>query len=161
MPDEKSDLEILTNAPTDITLGGKRLSLTPLRFGELGPALKLVKPVLGLLRDGTVDLFELMIVEGDRLLDLAALLSRQPVAWVRQLPADDAVRLVGALYEVNADFFARRVLPAVAAQLQAINRSLDGQKPTTTPPTTPETTTASGSTASAASSEPDTDGQTS
>ena len=54
------------------------------------------------------------------------------VAWLMDLDPDDMLRLISAVYEVNFDFFARRLLPERAAageRLMALMINLVGEKP--------------------------------
>lgn len=126
-----SELDTLLNVPTEIEVGGETLELAPMRFGQLAQAMKIVGSLAGKLAAGSVDLFELLAEESDRLMNLAALLTGKPREWVEQLPADEAVTLLAGLYQVNADFFARRVGPALTQAINAAAASTTGANPTT------------------------------
>lgn len=113
------DLSALLPESRTLTVGGETLTLTPMRFGQLARALKLVGPLANRLAVDSVDLLALLADEGDKLIALAALLSGKDVAWIEALPTDEAVQLLSALYEVNADFFARRVAPMLSVAIQS------------------------------------------
>lgn len=101
-----ADIAALTDAMTDIALAGDFRDLDSLRaaFGA----------------------------QGDSVERLIAAACDQPVAWVAGLKAQDGERLMMLWWEVNADFFLRRVLTSVqlgmVRKLQAVVPS-DGPTP--------------------------------
>jgi hypothetical protein len=52
---------------------------------------------------------------------------RKPVEWIGELEIDELTKLALAVIEVNADFFIRKVLPAVQTSMQNLTAKLDGQ----------------------------------
>lgn len=104
--------------PLKLVVAGEELAITPLRFGMIPRVLDLASPFLGQLvqlRPGVaveVDMIELVSRHGDRVNALVALLAGKPRDWVDNLPPDEALKLVGALVEVNWDFFSHRLQPA-------------------------------------------------
>jgi hypothetical protein len=129
-----SELAQLLDEPTAVEIAGQKLALRPMRFGQLARALALAGPIAQHLASGRADLFALLSSDGERLIELAALLSGQSRAWIESLPPDEAVRLIGALYEVNRDFFSRRLAPALTQTLAKINGST-GASPSASAPT--------------------------
>lgn len=122
--EHKSEIDNLLDTPTPLTVGGKELALTPMRFGALARALRLLGPLAEHLTGGAVSISSLLGVDGSRLIELMAMLSGESVEWVEQLGTDDAVRLAGVLYEVNQVFFARRVSPVLTETLTHISAAL-------------------------------------
>ncbi len=113
----RTELDDLMDKPVKVTIGGAEYEFLPLRFGVMMDALELMSPIIEpMLKDG-FSIAALMSLNGERIIDLAILLSGQPREWVEQLPIDDVVRLANALYEVNEGFFAQRVTPALASIL--------------------------------------------
>jgi hypothetical protein len=55
-----------------------------------------------------------------------AVASRRPKEWVEGLALDEAIRLAAAVFEVNADFFVQRVVPAVQHAAARVNARLRG-----------------------------------
>ncbi|MGB1560805.1 MAG: DUF6631 family protein [Sinimarinibacterium flocculans] len=125
---------------TAVTLAGKLLNLRPMTFGQLPKVLQLISPLLADLDRENVDVTQLVLNHADRLVPLAALLTGETQEWVDSLPLDDAADLVATLIEVNADFFARRVLPRLSARMDR----LAGMSKSSAPAATTDQTPASG-----------------
>ena len=127
-----SDLEALVPQAQVLELAGLRLTISPLVVGELPAMLKAVRPFAEQLGSDP-DWLALLCDHGDALLTALALASRQPRDWVDALALDNAVTLAAAVFEVNADFFVRRVAPKVGDLAQGLNgqqsRRLAGSTP--------------------------------
>lgn len=125
-----SDLEIL-NPDREITISGQAIILKPFAFGQLGKAAKLLKPVAEtvaganifrataeggelkffLAGDWLFRMVDLLAEGGDDLIGFLAFATGQPREFVENLLPDDGIALTKAVFEVNSDFFVRRVLP--------------------------------------------------
>jgi hypothetical protein len=123
-----SDLDVLVPQARVLVLAGQRLTVSPLVVGELPAMLKAVRPFAEQLT-GEPDWLTLLCDHGDALLAALALASRQPRDWVDALALDDAITLAAAVFEVNADFFVRRVAPKVGDLAQSLNGRLAGSTP--------------------------------
>lgn len=123
-----SDLDVLLPQARVLELVGQRLTISPLVVGELPAMLKAVRPFAEQLT-GEPDWLALLCDHGDALLAALALASRQPRDWVDALALDDAITLAAAVFEVNADFFVRRVAPKVGDLAQSLNGRLAGSTP--------------------------------
>lgn len=108
-----SDLDVLVPQPQVVDLAGQRLAISPLVLGELPAMLKAVQPFAQRLA-GEPDWLALLSDHGDALLTGLAIASRQPREWVDALALDDAITLAATVFEVNADFFVRRLAPSIA-----------------------------------------------
>lgn len=108
-----SDLDALPPLPQVLVLAGITLEITPIRVGEIPALLAAIRPFAHRLAAGDPDGLELLAEHGDALLDAVAVASRQPRVWVDGLALDEALRLATFLFEVNADFFTRQVLPVI------------------------------------------------
>ena len=112
----------------ELTLGsGEVLTLKPLFFGQLPKAVKLLRPVtdavaqsgiarvngksFSLAEDWALRLPELMDAAGDGLLAFVAFAVNKPREFFDTLPADDGIALTKAVFEVNGDFFVKRIAP--------------------------------------------------
>lgn len=58
------------------------------------------------------------------LLDAVAVCLRKDRSWVDDLDLDELVMLVGKVLEVNADFFARRLLPAFTRVIDMVTEAI-------------------------------------
>ena len=99
--------------PVVVTLSGTALELTPIRLGELPRLLAVVRPLAEEITSDP-DWMALLGRHGDAVLDLLAITTRRERAWINDLSLEDAVQLAAAVFEVNADFFVRRVAPSIA-----------------------------------------------
>lgn len=123
-----SDLDVLVPQARLMEMAGQRLAISPLVVGELPAMLKAVRPFAEQLT-GEPDWLALLCDHGDALLAALALASRQPREWVNALALDDAITLAAAVFEVNADFFVRRVAPKVSTLAQSLSGRLAGATP--------------------------------
>lgn len=109
-----SDLETLIPAPVELTLGGKTLAIVPFKVGVLPKMARACAPFMDLLKPGTsVDWLKLVGDHGENVFTALAIATGQQQEWVENLTAEEAILLAEAVIGVNADFFTRRVLPAI------------------------------------------------
>ena len=127
-----SDLDVLVPQARLMEMAGQRLTISPLVVGELPAMLKAVRPFAEQLT-GEPDWLALLCDHGDALLAALELASRQPREWVNALALDDAITLAAAVFEVNADFFVRRVAPKVGDLAQSLNGQKKGLSAGSTP----------------------------
>ena len=135
-----------------VTAGGETLTISPIKFGQITQASKMLAPVikavsssLGKPDQSIMDMasswVDLLAAGGEDLLLFLAWTIGKPREWFDTLGMDDGLAILQAVYEENVDFFNRRVLPLLA------------QAPAESPQT--------GATSSENLSPPVTDGQTS
>ncbi len=116
-------LAALTAAPHLFYLqDGSTLEIRPLKVRQIQPFARAVSAVLPAVQvvGGKLDLLPLVTEHGNDLAQAVAVAVERPLDWVGALDADTFVRLAGAVVEVNADFFVRRLMPAVTQQTQAL-----------------------------------------
>ncbi|HCF7066350.1 hypothetical protein P3764_01970 [Pseudomonas aeruginosa] len=130
--DPISDLDVLVPQAQVLELAGQRLTIRALVVGELPAMLKAVRPFAEQLT-GEPDWLALLCDHGDALLAALALASRQPRDWVDALALDEAITLAAAVFEVNADFFVRRVAPKVGDLAQSLNGQQNRRSAGSTP----------------------------
>ena len=119
-----SDLEKLVPAGIKVTVGKDTLTLLPLKVGQLPAMLRAIGPLAGSLNQESIDWFGLLALNSDALLDAIAIGCNKPRVWIDALDADDALVLAAKVVEVNADFFALRVMPKFEVLFQtAQNKS--------------------------------------
>ena len=102
----------LPPVPTAIVIGGETLDITPIKVGELPALGRVLQPIAAHL-SASPDWLTLMAEQGDAVIDAVSIAARRPREWVAGLELDEAVRLAQAVFEVNADFFIRRLMPVI------------------------------------------------
>ena len=123
----KADFKTFAPEPIVVTLAGSALELTPIRLGELPRFLAVVRPMANeLMADvaGGPDWMALLARQGESVLDLLAITTRRERAWVNDLSLEDAVLLAAAVFEVNADFFVARIVPAIQGAARRLEPTL-------------------------------------
>lgn len=113
MTDSNTDFQTFPPVPQVVTVAGTALELTPIRLGELPRILAAVRPIAADL-SAEPDWLALLARHGEAVLELLTLATRRDRAWIEGLALDEAVTLACAVFEVNADFFVRRVAPSIA-----------------------------------------------
>jgi hypothetical protein len=125
-----SELDILVPAPAVVEIDGELLEITPLRVGELAAMLRAVRPFAEQLL-GEPDFIRLLAEHSESVTEAVAIAARRPKEWIDQLLVDEAIRLATVVFEVNADFFVQRVVPAVKAAAARLNAAPAGATPST------------------------------
>ena len=124
----------LPPVPTSLLLGGESLEITPLKVGELPAFARAVRPVAAKLSPDP-DWLRLLSEDGESVLLALAIACRRPPDWVAALAVDEAIRLGEAVFQANADFFIRRVVPEItqmsARVSQQIGTAIPGAMPST------------------------------
>jgi len=110
----KDPFAALPPVPDTFEIAGERIDLTPLKVGEVPAFARAVQPLAASL-SASPDWLALMAEHGDTVIVAIAVATRRPVEWVAGLDLDEAVRLAEAVFGVNANFFMRRLLPALTA----------------------------------------------
>lgn len=111
-------------------IAGKTLSIPNLKVRQLtafGKASEAFMPLII-----TADYMAVLTHHTEGACQAVSIVTGADVAWLMDLDPDDMLRLISAVYEVNFDFFARRLLPARAAageRLMALMINLVGEKP--------------------------------
>lgn len=119
------DLQQMIPETVEVTVGGETLTIGPIKIRQVS---RVARKVGGLVRffAGDTFNFEGLLTEGaEDLMEALAAATDQPVEWIGELNLDEVVRLTRTVVEVNADFFARTVLPEVEkaqGALSGLNR---------------------------------------
>ena len=106
-----SDLEALIPQSIELVIDGEPLTIKPLKVGQMPAFLRAISPVMQQLTASEIDWLAVFGERGDDLLSAIAIAVGKPRAWVDDLAADEAILLAAKVIEVNADFFARTVIP--------------------------------------------------
>jgi hypothetical protein len=121
MNNNSNSIQIVLAEPTTITFGSHSIRCIPCATAELPRLIALTAPIFADLFDvqqalaaGKFEVVALFIgANAERCIDLCELASGLPRAQIDQLPADELVELFAGLLKLNADFFTRRVMPAL------------------------------------------------
>lgn len=114
-----SDMNVLFPA-VELDIGGEKFAIQPLKFGQIPKAMKLLKPVVAAMSGSGRPAAEIsqlsawvdILAEGgEEILQFVSFASGKAREWIDGLDMDDGVKLLKTVYEVNADFFAQRLLP--------------------------------------------------
>ncbi len=118
-----NELDTLVPQPQEVTVGGERLLIQPLKIGQLPGFLRAISPLMQQVTSPEVNWLALLGERGEDLLAAMAIATGKPLAWVEDLPADEAIVLAAKVIEVNADFFTRTVMPRLDAALVGTART--------------------------------------
>ena len=124
------ELEILFPQARTETIAGETLSIPNLKVRQLSAFAKVSEPYMPLVV--TADYMAVLTHHTEAACQAVSIVTGAEVAWLMDLGPDDMLRLISAVYEVNFDFFARRLLPERAAageRLMALMINLVGEKP--------------------------------
>lgn len=129
------EFEVIEPLAASVVFIGKERQIVPLKVGQLPKFARAMKnvgavDVDGLLA-GDVDAFiSLLADHGEAIIEAVAIASGIDRAEIEGSTADEMIRLATAVLKVNADFFARRLTPAIkAAAAQANGAGLTPSMP--------------------------------
>jgi hypothetical protein len=131
MQDEFSAIDPIA---TEVTFRGETYRITPLKVGQLPKFARAIKGIgldsLAALESGDMTvILELIADHGEQIIDAVATASGISKEAIEGAETDEMILLVATVMRVNADFFARRLLPKLREQGQAMNGA--GQTPST------------------------------
>lgn len=122
---ETHELEALFPETQTLLVNDREVDVSPLKIGEVPRVLKALRGV-ALPMDGEgVDVLALLSGEhGEAALEAVRIACRVEREWLDALPVDTAIQLAFRVVEVNADFFVRRVLPALTAGMEKLPQAI-------------------------------------
>lgn len=147
-----NDLDVLQPAGKDVQVGAETVTIKPIKFGQLPQASRLLLPLSKQITaafKGTGELtlaetagllVELMADGGEDLLTALSFFIGKPREWFDTLENDEGLEILNAVFEVNADFFSRRVLPMFAPAAPAAPPTGAMSSESSSPLATPEPT---------------------
>ncbi len=128
----------LAPLPTSLLIGGETLEIVPLKVGELPAFARAVRPIAAKLGPDP-DWLQLLSEDGEAVILAVAIACRRAPDWVAGLAVDEAVCLGEALFQVNADFFIRRVVPQITQMSSSIKMPVSQPPGAATPGAMPFT----------------------
>lgn len=119
-------LEVLFPSGKEITLTGKQFTITPFKFGQLPKVIKAITKAAtnyeALKIEGTKIKPEVALTilseSGEDLIVLLSDILQVERTFIENLDPDEAVNLIIAFFEVNSDFFTKRVVPLITKALK-------------------------------------------
>ncbi len=119
-PTDLEVLEALMPRPRLLAIAGLALEVRPMVSVQFPPFLRAAGPILAEVSIDAPDWLYLLQEHGERLFEALAVATKQPREWVEALAGDDLIRLAVIVLEVNADFFVRRMVPALTEAANAL-----------------------------------------
>jgi hypothetical protein len=130
MTQDNKEITQLFPQGKEVTLKGTPFTIKPIGFGKLPAVLKLLKEAKDVqvendqLKMGALGSF--MMANGELVVDLCALATNQKKEFFDDVPLDEALDLLQAVFEVNADFFIKRLQPKLLTALSKLSESAGG-----------------------------------
>jgi hypothetical protein len=121
------ELEILGPTNNVAKFGGEEITVSPIRMGKLQAFTIAVKPIaqdLIAALSGEGDLLATIEQHGDKLIEAVHIATGVPRETLEGAQIDEFITLAAAVVEVNADFFARRLLPAVRGAVENLGKAV-------------------------------------
>ncbi len=121
------DLQVLGPQDKAVQFKGEEIRISPIRMGKLQAFTVAVKPVAQDLINalsGSGDILSVIEQHGDKLIEAVHIASGVPRETLQECLPDEFINLASAVIEVNADFFAQRLLPAVRGAVEGLNKTV-------------------------------------
>lgn len=128
------DLDILFPQGKKVMAAGDEISILPFTFGQLPNATKLMFPVvdslkksgilvieggnISLVSDWPLRVPEILMEGGEPVMQLCAFATGKPRSWLDTVQMDEGVSIAMAIFQVNSDFFARRIAPMMGLSVK-------------------------------------------
>lgn len=111
-----SELDVIAPASRTLTVGGREVTVAPLKVRQFPVVLRAVRPILGALseRFDADSIIGAYCDNAEGINQALAVISSLSVEEIDELGLDEAVSLFAAALEVNKDFFSR-TLPRLLA----------------------------------------------
>ena len=128
--DPKDSLATLFPSPRRETVAGRQIVIPVMKLRQLAQFSQACAPFIT--RIVTSDYIGAMIHHTDAVLECVKIATGVDAGWLDALDPDDTLRLVAAVFEANADFFAQRLLPVnreMGARMANLLNRLGGDAP--------------------------------
>lgn len=123
-----------------VEVGGKTLAITPLRVRQIPAFARAIAAAAPLLAVGRM--IDVVALHGDDIIKAMSVATGESEEMLGNLLADEFLRLISAVIEVNDDFFARRVAPLIMAAKEKANAAKKATNGATSSPSSSATATA-------------------
>lgn len=128
MPAKKpadDELELLFPEGKTITAGGEEIVIAPLSIVRLAKVARILRPAQETMGD-EIDVTRMLAEHGEAAIAAVAVALDKPASWAENLLPDEFLTVAMVVFEVNADFFMRRVAPQLARAVAALNNERHG-----------------------------------
>lgn len=120
------EFSVIAPIESDVQFNGKPVKIVPLKVGQLPKFARALKGIavahLDALAKGDYGvLFDLIGDHGEDIIVALAVATGLPESELKDSEVDEAVSLAVSVMKVNADFFARRLMPAVKKAMDQAN----------------------------------------
>lgn len=122
-----NELNTLIPQPVVVEAGGETFSVTPIVVREIAPMIAACRPIVADLATG--DPLAALTNHPDALVRAVAVGARIDEAKLGTMQLDELLALATAVIEVNADFFVRRLSPAMNAAMERVAKALATTSP--------------------------------
>ncbi|TYO91428.1 hypothetical protein [Oceanicella actignis] len=120
-----NDLDAFAPQPEIVRIGERDVAVEPIRVRQLPAFGRAVAPILEALNAGQ-DPAAVALRMSQNVVDLVIAATDLDRAFIEDRHPDDLVRLLSVVLRVNADFFARRLAPALTEAMQAATEMASG-----------------------------------
>ena len=124
MSDSQAELNVLFPQGKTITIGGEEVTITPFTFGQLPQVMKVMKGLAETAKGKKLDAslaLDVFSEAGDDIIILMAKCIGKDIMFITSLQQDEGIALMLAFLEVNADFFIKKVLPMLKADMKQVS----------------------------------------
>jgi len=108
--------------PVEVIVGGETLAIGPVKMRQLSRVSRGMKGLLHHFQGDTVDIMGMLAEGAEDLTSALSAATDRPEEWIGELTLDDVILLTQTVIEVNADFFARTVLPRVEEAAKGLSK---------------------------------------
>ncbi len=119
-------MENFVQEPITVTVRDRDISVKPIKVKHLAKAARLVSPIAADLSTGGLSS---LVNYPDQIIELIALVCDLPPDWIGELDAEEMLRILTPLIQVNMDFFVHKMMPA----LKELTASLSPVGPASSP----------------------------
>ena len=112
------------SSPLTLTVGDRTITIAPVKVGDLPAFLRAVEPIARELAAG--DIMAAVVANAERFIDATAIGAGVDRPWLEAQGVDALIDLASGVLEVNADFFARRVTPALLRATETLAQKMAG-----------------------------------
>jgi len=95
----------------------------PFTIGQLPRVLKAIRALLeagSMDAEGNVNLFDAFALGAEHAIELLSVATAKPREYFDNLDVDQGIELLGAVVEINADFFKQKVQPRIMEKLKGV-----------------------------------------
>jgi hypothetical protein len=121
-PDVALDLQSLIPVTKDVQVNDEALTIKPFKFRDIKSVSEYVaifQSNLGSSDDGA-GLMQLAVDHSDEILEVIQLATGKDSAWAQELEMIHVIDLLGAIIEVNINFFSHLLVPRIKAMSERI-----------------------------------------